>query len=154
MPDRVILIAAVTVDGYIARHNLEITSWSQDLKLFKNQTMGCPVIMGSNTFKTLANELAGRENIVVSRKDNPRQVLSNIKTGKCFVIGGGKTYFRFLKYITDVFITPHPYVFGSGVPLFSGENIPEVRLDFERLLEVNKSRGIFQYQYKVKNIVE
>ena len=38
MPDRVILIAAVTVDGYIARHNLEITNWSQDLKLFKDQT--------------------------------------------------------------------------------------------------------------------
>ena len=154
MPDRVILIAAVTVDGYIARHNLEITNWSQDLKLFKDQTMGCPVIMGSNTFKTLPNKLAGRENIVVSRKDNPRQVLSNIKAEKCFVIGGGKTYCRFLKHITDVFITPHPYVFGSGVPLFSGENIPEVRLDFIRLLEVNKSRGIFQYQYKVKNIVE
>ena len=154
MPDRVILIAAVTVDGYIARHNLEITNWSQDLKLFKDQTMGCPVIMGSNTFKTLANELGGRENIVVSRKDNPGQVLSNIKAEKCFIIGGGKTYYRFLKHITDVFITPHPYVFGSGVPLFLGENIPEVRLDFERLLEVNKSRGIFQYQYKVKNIVE
>ena len=154
MPDRVILIAAVTVDGYIARHNLEITNWSQDLKLFKDQTMGCPVIMGSNTFKTLANELGGRENIVVSRKDNPGQVLSNIKAEKCFIIGGGKTYYRFLKHITDVFITPHPYVFGSGVPLFSGKNIPEVRLDFERLLEVNKSRGIFQYQYKVKNTVE
>ena len=154
MPDRVILIAAVTVDGYIARHNLEIINWSQDLKLFKYQTMGCPVIMGSNTFNTLANELSGRENIVVSRKDNPGQILSNIKAEKCFVIGGGKTYFRFLKYITDAFITPHPYVFGSGVPLFSGKNIPEVRLDFERLLEVNKSRGIFQYQYKVKNIVD
>ena len=154
MPDRVILIAAVTVDGYIARHNLEITNWSQDLKLFKDQTMGCPVIMGSNTFKTLANELGGRENIVVSRKDNPGQVLSNIKAEKCFIIGGGKTYYRFLKHITDVFITPHPYVFGSGVPLLSGKNIPEVRLDFQRLLEVNKSRGIFQYQYKVKNIVD
>ena len=154
MPDRVILIAAVTVDGYIARHNLEITNWSQDLKLFKDQTMGCPVIMGSNTFKTLANELGGRENIVISRKDHPGQVLSNIKAEKCFVIGGGKTYFRFLNYITDVFVTPHPYVFGSGVPLFSGEHIPEVKLHFERLLEVNKSMGIFQYQYKVKNIVD
>ena len=154
MPDRVILIAAVTVDGYIARHNLERIKWSQDLKLFKSQTMGFPVIMGSNTFKALANELDGRENIVVSRKDNPSQILSNIKAGKCFVIGGGKTYSRFLEYTTDVFITPHPYVFGSGVPLFSGENIPEVRLNFERLLEVNKSRGIFQYQYKVKVIVD
>ena len=154
MPDRVILIAAVTVDGYIARHNLEITDWSQDLKLFKVQTMGYPVIMGSNTFETLGNELDGRENIIVGRIDNPSQVLSNIKAEKCFVIGGGKTYLRFLKHITDLFITPHPYVFGSGVPLFSGKNIPEVRLDFQRLLEVNKSRGIFQYQYKVKNIVD
>ena len=154
MPDRVILIAAVTVDGYIARHNLEITNWSQDLKLFKVQTMGYPVIMGSNTFKTLTKVLGGRENIVVHRKDNPGQILSSIKARKCFVIGGGKTYFRFLKYITDVFITPHPYVFGSGVPLFLGENIPEVRLDFERLLEINKRRGIFQYQYKVKNIID
>ena len=79
MPGRVILIAAVTVDGYIARHNLEITSWSQDLRLFKNQTMGYPVIMGSNTFETLGNELDGRENIIVGRIYNPRQVLSNIK---------------------------------------------------------------------------
>ena len=83
MPGRVILIAAVTVDGYIARHNLEITSWSQDLRLFKNQTMGYPVIMGSNTFETLGNELDGRENIIVGRIDNPSQVLSNIKAEKC-----------------------------------------------------------------------
>ena len=45
MPDEVILIAAVTVDGYIARHDLEITTWSKDLPLFKEQTMGFPIIM-------------------------------------------------------------------------------------------------------------
>ena len=54
MPIEVILIAAVTVDGFIARHNLEVTSWSKDLHLFKKQTMGHPVVMGSNTFKTLS----------------------------------------------------------------------------------------------------
>ena len=110
--------------------------------------------MGSNTFKTLAKELSGRENIILSRKSNPRQIISNIKAEKCFVIGGGKTYYRFIKYITDVFITPHPHIFGSGVPLLSGKNIPEISLEFKRLLEVNKSRGIFQYQYKVRSIVD
>ena len=49
----VILIAAITADGYIARHSNEIVSWSLDLHLFKKQTMGFPVIMGSNTKKTL-----------------------------------------------------------------------------------------------------
>ena len=49
----VILIAAITADGYIARHSNEIVNWSLDLHLFKKQTMGFPVIMGSNTKKTL-----------------------------------------------------------------------------------------------------
>ena len=52
MPTEVILIAAVTVDGYIARHNLEVISWSEDLHLFKEQTLGSPIIMGSNTHST------------------------------------------------------------------------------------------------------
>ena len=154
MPDRVILIAAVTVDGYVARHNLEVTDWTQDLKLFKDQTMGWPIIMGSNTFITLSKVLDGRKNIVVNRNDKPNQILSNIKSEKCFVIGGGNTYFRFLRYITDVFITPHPHVFGSGIPLFAGDNIPEINLEFKKLIEVNKKRGIFQYQYKLRTIVD
>ena len=66
MPIEVILIAAVTVDGFIARHSLEVAAWSKDLHLFKKQTMGHPVVMGSNTFKTLSGELGGREVLVVS----------------------------------------------------------------------------------------
>ena len=71
MPKEVILIAAVTVDGFIARHSLEITSWSKDLQVFKKQTMGFPVIMGSNTNKTLFSSLKGRKKIVVGRQDDP-----------------------------------------------------------------------------------
>ena len=39
MPKEVILIAAVTIDGYIARHSFEVTSWSKDLKLFKKMRL-------------------------------------------------------------------------------------------------------------------
>jgi len=53
----VILIAAVTQDGYIARHSHESVTWSKDLYLFKEQTMGWPLIMGSNSFKCLQKEL-------------------------------------------------------------------------------------------------
>ena len=86
----VILIAATTVDGYIARHSNEVIDWTLDLHLFKEQTMGCPVIMGSNTKKTLKVDLSGREEVVVHRHDNPKKILNNIKTKKCFVIGRGR----------------------------------------------------------------
>ena len=75
----IILIAAITIDGYIARRNDEVISWSKDLKLFKEQTMGCPVIMGSNTEKTLAVELEGREKIVVHRDADPKKILDGVK---------------------------------------------------------------------------
>ena len=149
MPKKVILIAAVTLDGYIARHSLEITKWSKDLHLFKEQTYGYPVIMGSNTFKTLQSELENREMIVINRYQNPVDVLSKIKSRVCFVIGGGKTYYRFIPFCTHIFVTPHPYIFGKGVPLFDGNNLEEVDIKFQKFVEVDKKNGIIQYQYSV-----
>ena len=148
MPNEVILIAAVTVDGFIARHNHEVTTWSKDLHLFKEQTLGHPVVMGSNTYDTLAAELEGREMIVVHRTDEPESILADIDSDRCFIIGGGKTYARFASYLTHLYITPHPIVFGNGVPLFDG-GIPELNLSFQNMITIDKKDGIFQYQYKV-----
>ena len=148
MPNEVILIAAVTVDGFIARHNREVTTWSKDLHLFKEQTLGYPVVMGSNTYDTLAAELEGREMIVVHRTDDPESILADIESDRCFIIGGGKTYARFAPYLTHLYITPHPIVFGNGVPLFDGD-IPELNLSFQNMITIDKKDGIFQYQYKV-----
>ena len=148
MPNEVILIAAVTVDGFIARHNREVTTWSKDLHLFKEQTLGHPVVMGSKTYDTLAAELEGREMIVVHRTDDPESILADIESDRCFIIGGGKTYARFAPYLTHLYITPHPIVFGNGVPLFDG-GIPELNLSFQNMITIDKKDGIFQYQYKV-----
>ena len=148
MPNEVILIAAVTVDGFIARHNREVTTWSKDLHLFKEQTLGYPVVMGSNTYDTLAAELEGREMIVVHRIDELESILADIDSDRCFIIGGGKTYARFAPYLTHLYITPHPIVFGNGVPLFDGD-IPELNLSFQNMITIDKKDGIFQYQYKV-----
>lgn len=148
MPNEVILIAAVTVDGFIARHSREVTTWSKDLHLFKKQTLGHPVVMGSNTYDTLAAELEGRKMIVAHRNDNPISILESIKEDKCFIIGGGKTYARFTSHLTHLFITPHPLVMGWGIPLFDGE-VPELNLKFQKMIPVDEKNGIFQYQYKV-----
>ena len=121
MPKEIILIAAVTVDGFIARHNKEVTSWSQDFHLFKEQTMGCPIVMGSNTHATLNQELDGRQCIIAHRYDDPKSILSTINVERCFIIGGGRTYGRFASFLTHLYITPHPLVFGKGITLFDGE---------------------------------
>ena len=148
MPKKIILIASVTVDGYIARHSREITKWSKDLRLFKKQTMGWSLVVGSNTYKTIERELAGRQVFVVHRNNKPDEILSKINQNKCYVIGGGKTFSKYSPFITHLFITPHPYVFGSGVPLFS-DRIKEMKLNFIKINIVDQDLGIYQYQYKV-----
>ena len=149
MPKEIILIAAVTIDGFIARHNKEVTSWSLDLPLFKKQTLGHSIIMGSNTRKIISKELSGRKNIVVTRKDDPEQVLNNIATPRCFIIGGGITYSRFSSFLTHMYITPHPFIFGKGIRIFE-KFTNEINLQFQKIMTIDEGRGIYQYQYKVE----
>ncbi len=147
---KIILICATTLDGYIARHSNEITNWTKDLKLFKKQTTGYPVIMGSNTFKTLQNELTGRNVIVFHRNDNPYTIIKELKTTykRIFIAGGGKTNERFMEYITDMYITPHPVMFGTGIKLF-GNNKLKIKTRLTKSIEIHESEGLVQYQFKI-----
>jgi len=144
----IILIAAITMDGYIARHHHEVIDWSEDLRLFKQQTLGYPVIMGSNTFDCLQKVLIGREIIVVHRNDNTKAILDEIKSEKCFIAGGGKTNFRFAPHLTHLYLTTHPLIFGKGIPLFDGK-INELKLNLEKTIPVVEKKGIYQFQYRV-----
>ena len=145
----VILIAAVTQDGFIARHEREVTSWTKDLWLFKKQTMGYPVIMGSNTWSCIKNELKNREVIVINRNDVAKEVLRKISSNKCFVAGGGRTNTKFFKELTHIYLTPHPLLFGSGVRLFH-DSKEELKISQEKIISVDEKSGIYQYQYKIK----
>ena len=149
----VILIAAVTVDGFIARHAHEPITWSKDLSLFKQQTMNHAVIMGSNTFNLLPKDLEGRSVHVLHRQDNPHEILSRLNDEKCFIAGGGKTNARFAPYLTHLYLTQHPFAFGSGVPLFDGLE-KEVTLEFKTRIPVSPEEGIYQVQYRVKREID
>ena len=144
----IILIAAITADGYIARHSNETVEWTLDLHLFKEQTMGWPVIMGPNTKETLNSDLSGRKEIVIHRDDIPKKILSNIKTEKCFVIGGGKTNTLFSPYLTHMYLTFHPLVFAKGVKLFSNLK-DEMELTLLNVVPVINRKNLYQFQYKI-----
>ena len=144
----IILIAAITADGYIARHTNEVVDWSQDLHLFRKQTMGYPVIMGSKTKKTLAMDLDGRETIVMHRHSDPEKILGKLHRDKCFIIGGGRTYTRFASYLTHLYLTIHPIIFGKGILLFPGLD-KELDLIFMQMISVDGVEGLYQFQYKI-----
>jgi len=63
------LIAAVAENGVIGRDGDMPWRLPSDLKRFKAATMGKPVIMGRKTLEAIGKPLAGRENIIVTRRD-------------------------------------------------------------------------------------
>lgn len=67
---RVTILAAVAENGVIGRDGGLPWRLSSDLKRFKADTMGKPIIMGRKTWSGLGRPLPGRLNIVVSRDEN------------------------------------------------------------------------------------
>jgi dihydrofolate reductase len=67
---RLSVIAAVAENGVIGDRNGLPWKLSSDMKRFKAITMGKPVVMGRKTFEAIGKPLAGRVNIVVSRRSD------------------------------------------------------------------------------------
>jgi dihydrofolate reductase len=84
----------------------------EDLKHFKELTLGHPVIMGRNTFESLPGPLPGRQNIVMTRGQglhlDPRVVKADgwqsalllaggAQPARAYIIGGAEVYNSALK---------------------------------------------------------
>lgn len=65
---RIAIIAAVAANGVIGAGGAMPWRLRTDMQRFKRLTMGKPVIMGRKTFEGIGKPLAGRVNIVVSRR--------------------------------------------------------------------------------------
>ena len=101
---RIYLVAAVAKNGVIGANGKLPWHLPEDLKHFKNLTLGHPIIMGRRTWESLGKPLPGRENIVISRKagfEAPgASVAASVEaavalcTGEpvAFVIGGAAIY--------------------------------------------------------------
>ena len=60
------IIAAIGKNNELGKNNDLIWKFKEDMKFFKEITMGHPVVMGRKTFESLPNILTGRKNIVIS----------------------------------------------------------------------------------------
>ncbi|WP_069130995.1 dihydrofolate reductase [Rhodohalobacter halophilus] len=90
--------------------------YSEDLKFFKKETMGHPIVMGRIVFEELNEKpLPGRENIVLSRTKSFEHVktfksieeaLDNLRGHeKVFIIGGGEIYKQTLDMADELIVT-------------------------------------------------
>jgi|TARA_B110000014_G_scaffold263750_1_gene261640 dihydrofolate reductase len=146
---RVILIAAITLDGFIARSSKDKMEWSLDQALFKKQTTNHTVFIGSTTAKILSSSLPDRNLVVINRDSSPKTLLSSVKEDVCFVAGGARTNLLFFEEITDMFLTPHPLFFKKGLPLFHG-GPKKIETKLNKRLGVDSVKDLYQYQYTVR----
>ncbi|BBA17131.1 dihydrofolate reductase [Blattabacterium cuenoti] len=102
---KIVLISAVSKNGFIGKNNQLMWHLPNDLKRFKNLTIGKTVLMGRKTFESIGKILPKRMNVILTKKkenflylENHKniKIISSLKEieiyKKIFVIGGEKTY--------------------------------------------------------------
>ncbi|WP_016955501.1 type 3 dihydrofolate reductase [Catenovulum agarivorans] len=115
------MIAAMTPQRAIGKDNKLLWHLPNDLKFFKQQTLGKPVIMGRKTYDSIGRPLPGRLNIVISRQEtSPHpdvQLASSIEQAveiakreltdeqEIVVIGGGHIYQSMLSHADKLYVT-------------------------------------------------
>lgn len=115
------IIVAVSDNLAIGKDGKVPWEIKEDLRYFREKTMGKPVIMGLGTYMSLPGPLSGRLNIVITHKDLPDvictqsleeayKVAEESSCSECYVIGGSMVYNDALAvadslYITQVHIT-------------------------------------------------
>lgn len=130
------IIVAYSTNRAIGKDNTLPWRLKGDLAHFKRTTMGCPIIMGRNTWESLGRPLPGRQNMVISR--NPDLVADGATVchslaaavDECagstavFVIGGAQIYRQALDMADEVIATEvHAHIDGDAFfpPLPDGQ---------------------------------
>lgn len=110
------MIAAVGRNLELGKANDLIWHFKEDMRFFKQTTIGNTVIMGRKTFESLPKPLADRQNIVITNNKNYTaegadvvfsldEALEKCKNENVFIIGGGKIYGEFLPRASKLYLT-------------------------------------------------
>jgi dihydrofolate reductase len=119
------IIVAVAKNGVIGVDNKLPWHLPQDLKYFKAQTLGKPIVMGRKTFESIGRPLPGRTNIVLTRDASwvaeGVNVALNVETAmdlaekaiagaagsqnEVMIIGGAELYRSLLPQVTRIYLT-------------------------------------------------
>jgi len=155
------IIVSVSENWVIGKDNKLLWKLSDDLRRFKDLTIGKPVIMGQKTFESLPKgALPNRTNIVLTLDPNfsaPNVIpVFNIgmalekvrdKSEEIFIIGGGMVYKQFLDYADYIYLTTvHTIIEGdTKFPELLPEQWELISEDFKSKDEKND----YDHTYKI-----
>ncbi len=149
------IIAAIGKNNELGKNNDLIWSLPNDLKFFKEKTIGKTVVMGKNTFYSLPKVLPNRKNIVITdtkiENENIEQYYSiedfinhyNESDEDIFIIGGAMMYRQFINLADELYLTEiDASDDGAQVffPVFNKE-------EYEKIVLGNNSDGNINYQH-------
>ena len=122
---KVYLVAAVAANGIIGRDGRLPWHLPEDLKHFKQLTLGHPVIMGRKTWESLnGRPLPGRDNIVVTRtagyEASGAAVASSLDAALALCAGE-----------KVVFVIGGEQLFAESLPTAAGLVLTEIHRDYE-----------------------
>jgi dihydrofolate reductase len=163
---RVLLLAAITVDGRIARDARQLTSWTSraDKRLFARTSRAAGVvIMGRSTYETLPAPLPGRLHVVLTSRPArpappgveltdapPARILADLAArgyATAVLAGGARTYRTFLDagLVDELWLTVEPLAIGAGLALF-GEAPLDLRLTLLRAARLGEQAVHLRYR--------
>jgi dihydrofolate reductase len=113
------IIVAVDEGLAIGKNNQLLFDIPEDLKHFRDITLGHPVIMGEHTYYSIGKALPHRTNIILTRNSNftaekclvahtledAFKTAGKYDTEEIFVIGGGMVYKSSLPYADKLYLT-------------------------------------------------
>lgn len=114
------IIVAVSKNNMIGKDNSIPWFIPEDLKRFKEITMGKKMIMGRKTFESLPGVLPGRKHIILTRNKDYKVDNENVEVyydfddlinkfkdseEEIFIIGGSEIYNKFYKHANKLFLT-------------------------------------------------
>ena len=113
------IIAIIGKNRELGKDNQLLWNMPEDMKRFRETTQGHPIIIGRKTHESIGKKLEGRENIIVTTKENYEtqgcKVVHSLEKGlsyareidkeEVFIIGGAQIYEQALPYTDKLYLT-------------------------------------------------
>jgi len=134
---KISVIVAMSQNRVIGDKNCLLWHLPDDLKMFKELTVGHTIVMGRKTYQSIGKALPNRRNIVISRQaqfiahgcwivGSPGQAIqlaTEWNETELFIIGGGEVYRKMLPFASTIYLTEvHTVIEGDTTfPNFDNE---------------------------------
>ena len=153
------IIVAIADNNAIGRDNTLLWHISEDLKFFRRNTLGCPVIMGRKTYESIGRPLPKRINLVISRSDaapdgvelvhsleEAFQQAEATNLERCFVMGGGQIYAQAMDQVDRLIVT-HVHTVIEDADTFFPEIDPSVWQVEERSEMFRDEESSYEFEF-------